>query len=222
MNIHFQHISSLGVQSTLVAPNVVVVAEQASTEGPEFCGDWTHIHVICWFLCTTSGSDPGPRRPSRLCGPAGWSPPLTGVLCFHLCSWPFPPSSFVHTCSLWGAFSQLSLGALAIVSRSCQISPPPWGRFGRDLPIAISIPMNSSHLKVRRVCTTLLSPALGPGVVNLLWPDDIPLHQMLQKNCGVFLMPLIQVNSALSFFGCFSSFPLTVAASHSQPPWAST
>lgn len=132
-----------------------------------------------------------------------------GILCFHLCSWPFPPSRFVHTCSLWGAFSKLSLGALAIVSRSCQISPPPWGRFGRDLPIAISTPVNSSLLKVRRVCTTLLNPALGPGVVNLLWPDDIPLHQMLQKNCGVFLMPLIQVNSTLSFFGCFSSFPLT-------------
>lgn len=148
-----------------------------------------------------------------------------GVLCFHVCSWPFPPPSFMHTCSLWGAFSQLSLGALAIVSRSCQISPPPWGHFSHDLPIAIvaiSIPVNSSLLKVGWVCTTLLSPALDPGVVNLSWPDDIPLHQMMQKNCGVFLMPLIQVNPALSFFGCFSSFPLTVAASHSQPPWAST
>lgn len=57
-----------------------------------------------------------------------------GVLCFHL--WPFPPPSFVHTCSLWGASSQLSLGVLAIVSRSCQISPPPCGRSGHDLPVA--------------------------------------------------------------------------------------
>lgn len=147
-----------------------------------------------------------------------------GVLCFHLCSWPFPLPSFVHTCSLWGASSQLSLGALAIVSRSCQISPPPCGHSGHDLLvtiIAVSIPVNYSLLQIRQVCTTLLSPALGPGIVNLSWPDDIPVHQILQKNCGVFLMLLFQINSAL-FFGCFSSFPLTVPASHSQPPWAST
>lgn len=221
MNIHFEHISHLGVQSTLVTPNV---SEWASTEvlSPV---ETKHISMFYVYSCVqvqvlTLHPDGPPG--SVLQAGVHHSP---GVLCFHLCSWPFPQLSFVHTCSLWGASSQLSLGALAIVSRSCQISPPPWGRFSGDLLItilAVSILVNSSLLQVRRVRTTLLSPTLGPGVVNLSWPEMTFPYIKSCRKIVVFSLCLVS-NSTLPYrsLGVFLPFhllPLLHIVSHLGHP----